>query len=160
MVAFQSVLYCAVPGEAGAGSECLLFGAQPDAAQCGAVYELSTGALTLSNITACDAAEVQAVADAAVPLAGAGLQAQVGQGTTATKVLDTAAAGMSVHSDLSFVTEEECVVACSVYILGCTHVTSGVCHSLSGSVYKESPYVCLDKRCVGRQACAGNLQQH
>ena len=99
----------------------MLYGAMA-ADTCGTTYELHTGGKTLSNITGCDAAVVKAVSDGAIALAGAGAEAPVG-GSTAVKVLNTAAVGKAVHSDLSYVTEEECLVACTEYITGCTHVT-------------------------------------
>jgi hypothetical protein len=115
-----------VPGEqAGSGAECVLFGAQ-DATACGATYELSMGAKTLTNITACDATAVQAILAGVLSLEGAGTPANVGTGSTATKIQNTAAVGKAVHSDLSVLTEEDCLLACSTYIAGCTHVTAGV----------------------------------
>ncbi|NJR42974.1 MAG: hypothetical protein HC767_10230 [Akkermansiaceae bacterium] len=68
---------------------------------------------------------MKAIADAALPLAGAGAAASVGTGSKATKVMNTAAIGKAIWSELSAVTEEDCLVACSTYITGCTHVTTG-----------------------------------
>lgn len=101
----------------------MLYGAL-EAETCGTTYEVNMGGKTLSNITGCDAEAVKAVSDGALALAGSGEEVPVGT-STATKVMNTAAVGKAVHSDLSFVTEEECLVACSEYITGCTHVTAG-----------------------------------
>ena len=112
---------CAVPGEEGEGSECVVFGAPTNATAC-VKYEALSGAITLSNISACDGASVATVTDAAIALTG-GEEASVG-GSTAVMHPETAAIGNAVHSDLSVVSEEECLVACATYIEGCTHVTS------------------------------------
>lgn len=114
---------CAVPGEEGEGSECVVFGAPTNATAC-VKYEALSGAITLSNISACDAASVATVTDAAIALTG-GEEATVGSGSTAIMHPETAAIGNAVHSDLSVVSEEECLVACAAYIDGCTHVTTG-----------------------------------
>jgi hypothetical protein len=87
---------------------------------------LSTGATTFMNITGCDQTAVQAIADKALKLDGAGMAVDVGTGSKGTKIQNTAAVGKAVHSDLSLMTEEDCLVACSTYVKGCTHVTTGV----------------------------------
>lgn len=112
-----------VPSDQG-GAECVLYGGQ-GASDCGDTYELMPGAKTLSDISACDAATVKAVGDAALVFAGSGQKANVGT-SSGVKVINTAAVGKAVHSDLSFVTEEECLVACAQYVEGCTHVTTVV----------------------------------
>lgn len=118
-----SGVFCAVPSDQG-GAECVLYGGQ-GASDCGDTYELMPGAKTLSDISACDAATVKAVGDAALVFAGSGQKANVGT-SSGVKVINTAAVGKAVHSDLSFVTEEECLVACAQYVEGCTHVTTGL----------------------------------
>lgn len=102
----------------------MVFGAPANATAC-VKYEALAGAISLSSISACAEASVQTVTDAAVELTG-GEAATLAAGSTAMKQTDIAAVGNAVHSDLSVVSEEECLVACATYIDGCTHVTSGL----------------------------------
>lgn len=91
-------------------------------------YEIEPGAVSLTGITECDAAAVQAVTAKAIDLStddAAGEEATVG-GSTALKLEGVAPVGRAALSDLTVSTEEDCLAACALWIPECTHVTVGV----------------------------------
>jgi hypothetical protein len=90
-------------------------------------YELEVNAYSLNAITGCDPADVAKVQAKAVDLSAADSYAVevAAGGSTALVLVGVAAVGSSLLSDLTVPSVEECLAACSIWMLGCTHVTVG-----------------------------------
>lgn len=88
---------------------------------------METTALSLTDITDCDQAALKEINARAIDLKAAAADAEefdVG-GSKAHKLEGVAAVGSSTLSDLTMASEEECLAACGLWMVGCTHVTVG-----------------------------------
>lgn len=85
---------------------------------------MSSGTVSLTGITECDAEAAQAVTERSIEIDGSG-DDFTGDNVTAMKVTDFAAVGGALGTPLKAMSDQECLHTCATFIRGCSTVTTG-----------------------------------